>query len=150
MQEFHRQADKIMRLETAQEVVLTGRFISAEAQREDAQEGKSVTTEKKKDNKKRKSGDHRRFLDAHKKKAKSPDQRVPRPSPSKYNNFTNLTRSREDVFLATEKTGVYKRPDSMRGDCSKRNLNKYSRYHKDIGHTTEECIMLKDEMEKLI
>ena len=23
-------------------------------------------------------------------------------------------------------------------------------YHKDVGHTTEECVMLKDEIEKLI
>ena len=38
----------------------------------------------------------------------------------------------------------------MRGDRSKRNQNKYCRYHQDIGHTTEECIALKDEIEKLI
>ena len=52
--------------------------------------------------------------------------------------------------MATESTGVYKRPDSMRGDQSKRNQNKYCRYYRDIGHTMEECIMLKDEIEKLI
>ena len=45
---------------------------------------------------------------------------------------------------------MYKRPDSMRGDRSKRNQNKYYRFHKDIGHTMEECIALKDEIEKLI
>ena len=72
-----------------------------------------------------------------------------RPPIRKYNNFTDLTRSREDVFLATEHTGVYKRPSSMRGDRSKRNQNKYCQYHKDVGHTTKECIMLKDEIEKL-
>ena len=82
--------------------------------------------------------------------AKSLDQRVPRPLPSKYTNFTNLTRSREEVFLATEQTSVYKRPDLLRGDRSKRNQNKYCRYHKDVVHTIEECIMLKDEIEKLI
>ena len=73
-----------------------------------------------------------------------------RPPPSKYNNFTDLTRSHEDVFLATEHTGVYKQSDSMRRDRSKRNQNKYCRYHRDVDHTTEECIALKDEIEKLI
>ena len=52
--------------------------------------------------------------------------------------------------MAVEQTGVFKRPDPLRGDRSKRNLNKYCRYHKDVGHTTEECITLKDEIEKLI
>ena len=52
--------------------------------------------------------------------------------------------------MAAEQTGVFKRPDPLCGDCSKRNQNKYYRYHKDIGHTIEECIMLKDEIKKLI
>ena len=84
------------------------------------------------------------------KKGKSPDQRVLRPSPNKYNNFTNLTRSHKDVFLATKQTGVYKRPNSIQEDRSKKNQNKYYRYQRDVGHTTEECIALKDEIEKLI
>ena len=37
-----------------------------------------------------------------------PGTEGPEPPSSKYNNFTDLTRSREDVFLATEHTGVYK------------------------------------------
>ena len=139
-----------MRLETALEGINAMRSVPAEAPREWAQVGKSATTEKNEDNKKRKSGYHRRSPDMDKKKAKSPDQRVPRPPLSKYNNFTDLTRSREDVFLAIEHTGIYKRPDSIWGDRSKMNQNKYYQYHKDVGHTTEEYVMLKDEIEKLI
>ena len=131
-------------------MVLARRSVLTEALHEDAQVKKSATAEKSEDNKKSKSGYHQRSLDGHKKKAKTPDQRVARTPPRKYNNFIDLTRSREDVFLATEHTGVYKRPDSMREDHLKRNQKKYFRYHKDVGHTTEECIMLKDEIEKLI
>ena len=36
LQEFYRQADKIMRLETAREVVLAWRFVPAEAPHEEA------------------------------------------------------------------------------------------------------------------
>ena len=68
---------------------------------------------------------------------------------SKYTNFTNLTRSGEEVFLATEQTGVYKRPTPLQGDRSRRNQKKDCRYHKDVGYTTEECIML-NEIKKLI
>ena len=139
-----------MRRETTREVVHAGRSTPIEAPHEITPAGKFMSTEKNGDSKKCKSGDHRRSLDAYQKEAKSLDQRVPRPPPSKYNNFTGLTMSHEDVFLATEHIGVYKRPDSMRGDRLKRNQNKYCRFHRDIGHTTEECIALKDEIEKLI
>ena len=38
----------------------------------------------------------------------------------------------------------------LRRDHSKRNQNKYYQCHKDVDHTIEECVMLKDEIEKLI
>ena len=82
-----------------------------------------MSAEKNGDSKKRKSGDRRWSPDEHNKEAKSPNQRVPIPPLSKYNNFTDLNRSCEDVFLATEHTGVYKRPDSLWGDFLKRNQN---------------------------
>ena len=65
-------------------------------------------------------------------------------------NNTNLVSAREDVFMAAEQTRVFKQPDPLRGDHSKRNQNKYYKFQKDIGHTTEECITLTDEIEKLI
>ena len=139
-----------MCLETTSEAIHAERSTSIEAPHRAAPTGKFVSTEKNEENKKRKGRDHRRSPDAHQKKAKNPDQKVSIPPPSKYNNFTDLTRSREDVFLATEHTGVYERPNSMQGVRSKRNQNKYCRFHRDIGHTTEECITPKDEIEKLI
>ena len=45
---------------------------------------------------------------------------------------------------------MFERPDPLHGDHSKRNQKKYYRYHKDVGHTIEECITLKDEIKKLI
>ena len=89
-----------MHLETAREVIHARRSTPVEMPYKAAPTGKFVCIEK---------------------KANIQDQRVPRPPPSKYNNFTDLTRLCEDVFLATEHTGMYKRPDSMRGDRSKWN-----------------------------
>ena len=73
LQEFYRRADKIMHLETAREVVLIERSTPAEASHEIAPTRKFQSTQKDGDNKKHKNGDHRRSLDAHQKKAKSPD-----------------------------------------------------------------------------
>ena len=89
-----------MCLETAREAVHVGKPTPTETPHEAGQAGKSTPTEKSRENKKRKSGDHRQSLEVNNKKAKSPDQKVPRPPPSKYTNFTDLTRSREEVFLA--------------------------------------------------
>ena len=52
--------------------------------------------------------------------------------------------------MATEHTCVYKQLNSMQGDRSKRNQNKYYQYHRDVGHMMELCIAFKDEIEKLI
>ena len=56
----------------------------------------------------------------------------------------NLVSSREDVFMVVKQIGVFKWPDPLRGDRSKRNQTKYCQYHKDVGHTIEECITLKE------
>ncbi|XP_075661518.1 uncharacterized protein LOC142631271 [Castanea sativa] len=41
----------------------------------------------------------------------------------------------------------FKRPNRMAGDSSRRNQNLYCSYHKDKGHTTEQCKVLKDHLE---
>ncbi|XP_075663362.1 uncharacterized protein LOC142632936 [Castanea sativa] len=41
----------------------------------------------------------------------------------------------------------FKRPNKMVGDPSRRNQNLYCTYHRDKGHTTEQCRVLKDHLE---
>ena len=41
-------------------------------------------------------------------------------------------------------------PNKMGGDPSRRNQNLYCTYHRDKGHTTEQCRVLKDHPEQLI
>ena len=122
-----------VRPETALEAVHASKSTPFKTPRETVQTGKSTPTEKSEESK---NGDCRRSPETNNNKAKSPDQKVPRPHLSKYTNFTDLIGSREEVFLATEQTGVFKWPDPLREDRSKRNQNKYYRYHKDVGHTT--------------
>ncbi|XP_075649679.1 uncharacterized protein LOC142620150 [Castanea sativa] len=44
----------------------------------------------------------------------------------------------------------FKRPNRMVSDSSRRNQNLYCTYHRDKGHTTEQCRVLKDHLEKLV
>ena len=41
-------------------------------------------------------------------------------------------------------------PNKMRGDLSKRNQNLYCTCHRDRGHTTELCQVLKDHLGQLV
>ena len=111
-----------MHLETAREAFHAKMSTPSETPRETVQAGKSTLAEKSGENKGCKNGDSQGSPKVNNKKAKSPDQRVPRPPPSKYTNFIDLTSSCEEVFLATKQTSVYKRRlDPLRGDHSKRN-----------------------------
>ncbi|XP_030964563.1 uncharacterized protein LOC115985804 [Quercus lobata] len=41
-------------------------------------------------------------------------------------------------------------PNKMGGDLSNRNQNLYCTYHRDRGHTIEQCRVLKDHLEQLV
>ena len=41
-------------------------------------------------------------------------------------------------------------PNKMGGDPSRRNQNLYCTYHRDKGHTTEQCRVLKDHLGQLV
>ncbi|KAL5571243.1 hypothetical protein UlMin_020840 [Ulmus minor] len=49
-----------------------------------------------------------------------------------------------------EHCGIFNYPPGIRTPSNKRDNTKYCRFHRDTGHTTEECRVLKDEVERLI
>ncbi|KAL5539722.1 hypothetical protein UlMin_043851 [Ulmus minor] len=49
-----------------------------------------------------------------------------------------------------EHRGIFNYPPGIRTPANKRDNTKYYRFHRDTGHTTEECRVLKDEVERLI
>ena len=69
---------------------------------------------------------------------------------SVYKVYTELNESRENIYLANENQVPFRRSNPMRNQKAKRNSSKYCRFHRDIGHTTDECRQLKDKIEGLI
>ena len=53
-----------------------------------------------------------------------------------------LDRIKNDSF--------FRWPNKMRDDPSRRNQNLYCTYHRDKGHTTEQCQVLKDHLGQLV
>ena len=60
---------------------------------------------------------------------------------------------REPVHQVLEKVkheSFFKWPNKMVGNPEKRNHNLYCQYHRDHGHTTEDCRSLWDHLEQLV
>ncbi|KAK1391928.1 hypothetical protein POM88_010984 [Heracleum sosnowskyi] len=78
-------------------------------------------------------------------------------SPPKRNNFgpkfteyARLNTPRSQILIEIAKEEDIKWPKPMRADLSKRNQNQFCRFHKEVGHDTDDCRQLKDEIEFLI
>ncbi|XP_059639659.1 uncharacterized protein LOC132282045 [Cornus florida] len=71
-------------------------------------------------------------------------------SPSRYNNYTPLNTSVEQVFLQIQDDASLKWPPKLKADPTKRSRDKYCRFHRDHGHNTEDCFDLKNQIENLV
>ncbi|KAL5537549.1 hypothetical protein UlMin_045506 [Ulmus minor] len=74
-----------------------------------------------------------------------PPAQIPR-----FREYTPLTETVATVFNQAEHRGIFNYPPGIRTPVNKRDNRKYCRFHRDTGHTTEECRVLKDEVERLI
>ena len=55
-----------------------------------------------------------------------------------------------DHVYAVMDRDLYRPPEPMKGDKFHKDIKRNYTFHKDIGHTTDKCVALKDEIERLI
>uniref|UniRef100_A0A803Q6Q0 Uncharacterized protein n=1 Tax=Cannabis sativa TaxID=3483 RepID=A0A803Q6Q0_CANSA len=77
-------------------------------------------------------------------------QREEEPRHREFTYYIGITCSKERIFMANKHRVPFKKLPPMRKDSSKRDPNKFCKFCKDIGHTTEECTHLHLEMEDRI
>ncbi|KAK2996476.1 hypothetical protein RJ639_025737 [Escallonia herrerae] len=65
-------------------------------------------------------------------------------------SFTPLNTTREHILHQIKGQNIIKWPNPMRGPAERRDTQVYCHFHKDHGHTTEECKVLQREIENLI
>ncbi|KAL0399444.1 UNVERIFIED_CONTAM: hypothetical protein Sradi_2287700 [Sesamum radiatum] len=71
--------------------------------------------------------------------------------PTGFAYYTPLNASRGEILFVAEQQGLISQwPTKMKDNPKRFRSNKYCRFHRDRGHTTEECHHLKNEIEKLI
>ena len=67
-----------------------------------------------------------------------------------FNEYTTLIDTRNNVYKVTYNMVNYrKHPKMAHGGRCLRDSSKRCEFHKDIGHTANECRHLKDEIESL-
>ncbi|GKA62334.1 reverse transcriptase domain-containing protein [Tanacetum coccineum] len=64
------------------------------------------------------------------------------------NKFTPLTRTPKEILAA--EAGKFKPPPPMVTPVEKRSSNKFCDFHNDKGHSTDECMQLKKQIEELV
>ncbi|KAK4381571.1 hypothetical protein Sango_2954800 [Sesamum angolense] len=70
--------------------------------------------------------------------------------PSDITRYTPLNAPRAEILVVAEQQGIVQWLLHMRKNPKRMKSNKYCLFHKDRGHSTEDCFHLKDEIEKLI
>ncbi len=65
-------------------------------------------------------------------------------------NYTPLNAPRAEVLMEIEGQDYFRPPPPMRDTGARRNPRKYCRFHRNLGHDTEDWFQLRDEMEVLI
>ncbi|XP_010251356.1 PREDICTED: uncharacterized protein LOC104593299 [Nelumbo nucifera] len=73
-----------------------------------------------------------------------------RTPPVERTSYTPLNAKRGEILLAIKDSFFVKWPPKLRGDLATRNRNVYYHFHRDHGHSTENCRNLRDEIEELI
>nr|GEZ36348.1 reverse transcriptase domain-containing protein [Tanacetum cinerariifolium] len=64
------------------------------------------------------------------------------------NRFTPLTRTPKEILVA--EANKFQPPPPMVTPVEKRNGNKFCDFHNDKGHSTDECMQLKKQIEELV
>uniref|UniRef100_A0A2N9GJY4 Uncharacterized protein n=1 Tax=Fagus sylvatica TaxID=28930 RepID=A0A2N9GJY4_FAGSY len=65
-------------------------------------------------------------------------------------DFTPLNMSIDQVLLQIQDNPEIRWPGKLRSDLARRSKDLYCRFHRDHGHTTEDCYALKQQIEALI
>ncbi|XP_060974116.1 uncharacterized protein LOC115695310 [Cannabis sativa] len=69
---------------------------------------------------------------------------------SMFTIYSELVETQETIYVANEHRVAFRIPEPLKGSRAKRDPSKYCQYHKEIGHTANECRNLRHEIETLI
>ncbi|XP_075645517.1 uncharacterized protein LOC142616579 [Castanea sativa] len=78
------------------------------------------------------------------------DLRIPEPDPALRGVNATFKEPVHRIIDRIKNEPYFRRPNRMASDPLRRNQNLYCSYHRDKGHTTEQCRVLKDHLGQLV
>ena len=88
--------------------------------------------------------------DRYSRTSKDPESPPKKNTGQRFAEYARLNAPRSQILMDIEKDKDLRWPKPLRTDPEKRNKNQYCRFHRDVGHDTDDCRQLKDEIEFLI
>ena len=128
LEDFYRKMGKYLRLKSSKKVL------------HKSQDPKSRRTEEKEEDKKQKSKGRK---DKSLKKSRLENNKADNRYVTHYMNYTPLNAPIDHVFAVTRDKSIFGELDVIRHDRYKIDDRKFFRFHKDIGHDTSRCNLLK-------
>ncbi|XP_074346372.1 uncharacterized protein LOC141685150 [Apium graveolens] len=126
--------------------VRAGKYIKVEESMK-----KIVVSNEPNGNKKRKTDQEYDVMDKYPQIGKKSDSSSSKKNQQpRFAEYARLNAPRSQILMEIEKDKDFKWPKPLRGDPEKRNKSRYCRYHKDVGHDTNDCRQIRDEIEYLI
>ncbi|XP_059451047.1 uncharacterized protein LOC132181835 [Corylus avellana] len=95
-------------------------------------------------------------VSSRKKQEKNPKQQEKKTlkpkndSQRKLSKFTPLNTSMTEVLMEIKRDPTFRWPTKLKDPLSKRDHTKFCQYHNEVGHLTEECVSLDQEIEAFI
>ncbi|XP_073022575.1 uncharacterized protein [Primulina eburnea] len=92
-----------------------------------------------------------RYLGKRRREEERPERREEkRTAQSPRLQYTPLKARLSEILVVAEQQGLLQPPRPMKENPKRQRSDKYCRFHKDKGHSTEDCFSLRAEIEKLI
>ena len=140
MSKFYKKASKFLKLENSKEAIQKAQEESTSKKGDQGEKA-----EKKRESENRRA-EEKRGNSPKKPRSRLRDYKAPLP---KYTNYHALKAPQDHIYAVMDKN-LFRKPNGIRGNRSRRDVRKNCAYHKDIGHNTVKCNALRDEIEILI
>ena len=140
MNEFYRKAHKYMKLEDSKKALHKAEGVAANKKND----LETVPDDNKGQDKRR--GEDKRAKSSKKLRSGLVKNKGP---PPKYTNYHSLNAPLDHIYVVTDR-GLYRSSKPMKSKRAQKDLKRNCAFHKDVGHSMDKCVALKDEIERLI
>ena len=140
MDKFYKKAHKYLKLEDSKEALCKPKESVANKKNDpgivpDGNKGQDKS-----------QGEDKRAKSSKKQRSRPVENKCP---PPRYINYHSLNALLDHIYAAIDR-GLYRSPEPIKSERAQRDIKRNYVFYKDVGHSTDRCVALKGEIERLI